>query len=138
MRVIGPHAGYKAMARCVLALAVKDAKSGYLDYEGPEEDPRVFMTSSWFEDLCSLGNLAPAMVSSMIRETDQGKAPIKRIYLEISPASRRFTNVVGSHRTAASIIGCEPIDVWRAITSGKGSVNGWSVRMVNGGHNGRS
>jgi len=131
MQLTGTQRGYKAVARYMLAMAIHDAKTGVKDFDCPEEEPKVFLNSPWAELICSIAELDPAEVRKLLPKERkkpvgiQGKATI---FIEIQPASRRFTNVVLGYTAAAKIIGCDPSVVYRALKEGRTQVNNWSIK----------
>ncbi|NBK25479.1 MAG: hypothetical protein EOM68_26095 [Spirochaetia bacterium] len=131
MQLTGTQQGYKAVARYMLAMAIHDAKAGVEDFDCPEEEPKTFLNSPWAELICNIAEIDRQDVLGLLPKDPpkpvetRGKATL---FIELSPASRRFSNVVLGYQAAARIIGCDPSVVYRALKAGRTQVNGWSVR----------
>lgn len=131
MQLTGTQQGYKAVARYMLAMAIHDVKTGVTDFDCPEEEPKTFLNSPWAELICGIAELDPGDVRKLLPIERKPPMEIRgkaTMFIELSPASRRFVNVVLGYQAAARIIGCDPSVVYRALKAGRTQVNSWSIR----------
>lgn len=121
-----PEQGYKAIAKLMIARAICDAKSGFRNYDCPEEEPEKFFETEWANLICMLAGLDIDVARSLLPKKSK---PLSRIpiYIELSTQSGRYKNVVIGYQAASKIIGCDPTTVYRALKAGRTQILGWRV-----------
>lgn len=120
--------GVRNIARYMLAVAILDAQKDVYDFECPEEEPEVFLSSQWGEIVCDIAQMDPQYVRSLIpRSAVPARVPLRMI--EVVTPSGLHANVVKSCDAASLIARCSPGEVYRALRSGRSRLSsGWSVR----------
>ncbi len=134
MNLTPEQQGVKNIARYMLAIAIMDAKKGFHDYECPEQEPEHFLSSSWGETICDIAQLEPDYVRSLMPPDLRSPRPASPIRLiEVATASGRHRNVVASCHAAAQVARCTPVEIYRALRTGRTRLSsGWNVRYKEG------